>query len=375
MKKVLKLVFGLTFTLIFSLGFFVLGENMNHFKYDDPSETFIGVLSSYSYNSKADTAKAFLANELTGITSQPVYNNYQKIKELDENEIDALFIEKTLKSKIDSAEDITIFYSCDGEEKRSSTCLLTMGDEYRYYVSISNVGEAITNSYFDSVLDGSKYLNCTSTTTVNFRLINPKATTDATYRQTIMFDKDVAYFDQEFPGMNFKAYFKETINGIVPYLEHPTDDDGKFHSLTEINRDLSSQYLRYEVYLSKGGETINIESLDTLQDVTDFMFTMPVDASYFVKTPYGFSMPNNKYKAVCKLMAGEDAYQEIEQTWSEHHIYFNSDYYVSEGRLSASKTVLTMSDGEDVFALTIIVNYTDFGSTKVNFLNEVDNGK
>lgn len=371
-KRIVKLVVGLALTVAISIKLFELGNNLDHFKYDDPSETFVGVVSDSSYGSKVETAKAFLTNELTGVTSQPVYTGYEKLGDLSSNDIDNLVLEQELKSEIESAESIAVYYTCDDVSKSTKTCLLKMNGEYRYYVSMSSVGEALTNSYFDTVLDGAKYLNCTSTTTVNLRLVNPKATTDATYRQTIMFDNDIAYFDQELPGLDYEMYFTESGNSINVYLEHPDKNDGKFYTLSEINKDLRSQNLEYKVYLTKGGEKVWLESLSTLQDITDFMFMMKLDASYFVKTAYGFSMPDEKYKEVCKMMAGEDAYAEMEQAWDEYHIHFISDYYVTDGRLSASKTVLTMSNGDDIFALTINVNYTDFGTTEVTLPNSTE---
>lgn len=373
-KRILKLVVGLVLTVAMSIGMFELGNNLDHFKYDEPSETFVGVVSHSSYTSKVETARAFLTNELTGATSQPVYIGYEKISNLSTSDIENLALEEELKSEIESAESIAVYYTCDEINKSANTCLLKMNGEYRYYVSISSLGEALTNSYFDTVLDGAKYLNCTSTTTVNMRLVNPEATTDATYRQTIMFDNDIAYFDQELPGMDYEMYFTESNNSINVYLEHPQKNDGKFYSLSEINSDLRSQHLEYKVYLTKGGEKVGIDSLSTLQDITDFMFMMQLDASYFVKTTYGFSMPDEKYKEVCKMMADETAYAEMEQEWDEYHIHFNSDYYVTDGRLSASKTVLTMSNGDDIFALSIIVNYTDFGTTEVMLSNSTTEG-
>ena len=364
-KRIVKLVTGLILTAAISVGMFILGDNMNFFQYEDPSETFVGVLSERAYGSKVETAKEFITIELTGATSKPIYSGYEKIADLSSEDIEKLALSAEDKAKVTAAERVVVHYTCDDVNRSMDACLLEMEGEYRYYVSPSSNGEALTNSYFDTVLDGARYLNCTSVTTVNMRLVNPQATTDATYRQTILFDDDKAFFDQELPGFSSDMYFVEKNEYLTAYLEHPQKNDGKFYSLSEINSDLRSQNLIYEVFLVKGGERVSLKSLSTLQDITDFAFMMQVDASYFVKTPNGFSMPNEKFKEVCKLMLGDLAYGEIEQAWDEYHIHFNSDYYVTNGRLSASKTVLTMSNGEDVFALTISVNYTDFGATEI----------
>lgn len=366
-KKTIKLIVGLVLTVAVSIGMFTFGNGLDHFDYESPSETFVGVVSKESYSSKVETAKAFLANELTGAAAEPQYTGYQKIADLSIAEIENLALEQDMIDDVESAESIDVYYTCDDTNKSMNTCLLKMNGKYRYYVAMSSIGEALTNTYFDTVLDGSKYLNCTSTTTVNLREVSAKSTIDSTYRQTIMFDDDLAYIDQQFPGQEHEMYFAEENNSIEAYLKHPKEDDGKFYSLSEINNDLYSQNLRVEVYITKGGEKILVESLEKLEDITDFIFMMQLDASYFVKTSFGFSMPDDKYKEVCKVFAGEDAYAEMEEAWDEYHIHFNADYYVAEGRLSACKTVLTMSDGDDIFAITITANYTDFGTTELTF--------
>ncbi len=364
-KKIVKVVVGFILTAIFSFGFLYVSNSFVGFTYETPSETFVGKLSENSYFSKTDTARAYISEEFSGSTSNVSYSGYQKISDLTESEINALPLEDSVLENINAGEKVVVSYSCNGEDKTSNTCLLKAGSRYHYFVEPSIVGEAITNSYFESCLDGSKYLNCTATTTLNLRVISDSMSTDSIYRQVIQFNDNVAYIDQELPGMEYEMYFKENDERIAVYLKHPQRNDGIFYTLSEINSELRSQGMYYEVKLVKGGEQVNVSSLSSMQQITDFMFMMPVDASYFVKTNFGFSMPNEKYKEVCKMMSGGDAYLDIENAWREHKIHFNSDYYVTNGRLSASKTILTMTDGEDVFALTITVNYTDFGKTSV----------
>lgn len=364
-RQIFILLLCSVFIFYSGIHLYSLGSELSYFKYDTPSETFTGVVSDSSFNSKSDTAKAFVKNELTGTTSQPIYNRYESLKALTSDEIKNLSIAQDIKSQINSAENIKIYYTCDNSDKSVNACVLNMNDDdYRYYSSLSNIGEALTNSYYNSVLDSSKYLNCTGITTINMRLIHSQSTTEATYRQTVMFDNDIAYFDQELSGLEYEMYFSENENSITTYLKHPKKNDGVFYSLDEINKDYYGAELK--CYFLKCGEQIYVDSLSSLQDIIDLMFTLKVDASYFVKTPYGFNMPNEKYKEICKLMISEATYEEIEQAWADYHIYFSSDYYVTEGRLSAIKTILTMSDGDDVFSLNISSNFTEFGTTTVD---------
>ena len=372
-NRIVRLVVGLLITTAVSIGMFTAEAELNHFKYDNYSETFVGVISSASYETKEATVEGFVANELYGASAQPIYRGYDKISDLTQKEINELAIDEQTRSEIVSAEKVSVKYVSDSKEKQVNTCVLEMDGCYRYYVSLSLDGEALTNSYFDSVLDGAKYLNCTSNTVVNMRVNNRQTTSDVSYRQVIKFDDDIAYFDQAFPGMDYEMYFTEEEGSIDIYMEHPDKKDGKLYSLARINRDLRKQNLEYRVYLTNGNEQVWLDTLSTMQDITDFMFMMELDASYFVKTPYGFSMPEEKYKEVCCLMLGEYEYQEMIVAWEKHFFNFSADYYVTEGRLSASKITLSMSDGNDVFALTVTVNYTDFGTTEVYLPYSVEN--
>ena len=371
-SRIVKLVIGLLITTAVSVGMFTVEGTLNHFEHDNYSETFIGVISAASYDSKEETVRGFLETELCGASAQPVYVGYEKISDLTSEEINELALDEQTKAEVVSAERVSVRYATERDEKRVSTCVLEMNGRYRYYVSLSLDGEALTNSYFDSVFDGAKYLNCTANTVVNMRVNNKQTASDVSYRQVIQFDDDIAYFDQELPGMDYDMYFTEEENSIDIYIEHPDKRDGKLYSLARINRELRSQNLEYRVYLTNGNEQVWLDTMTTMQDITDFMFMMELDASYFVKTSYGFSMPEEKYKEVCRLMLGEREYQEMIQAWEEHYFNFSADYYVTEGRLSASKITLSMSDGNDVFALTVTVNYTDFGTTEVVLPDSVE---
>ena len=370
--RIVKLVVGLLLTASVSIGMIRLGNNVGGLDYETPSETFVGAVSAASYETKEETARAYLSNELKGDSSQPIYLSYEKVDDLTSDEIAGLALDDDLMASVESAEKGIVHYTDNSVEKRSSTTIIKANGKYRYYVSLTAVGEPLTNSYFESVFDGANYLNCTSTTTVNMRVNSSVTSSDVTYLQIIKFDDDVAYFDQQLPGMDFELYFEEVSSSIEVYIEHPQKNDGKLYPLSEINRDLYYQGFEYRVYLTNGNEQIWIDTLDAMQDITDFMFMMDLDASYFVKTSYGFSMPDEKYREVCRMLLDDVDYNMLSLAWDEYHIRFNADYYVTDGRLSASKTVLTLSDGDEVFAITITALYTDFGTTEVTLPNETE---
>ena len=361
-KRAAKLIIGLTLSISITVGMFSAGEIISGKNHEPYSETFKGYVSTSSYTTEEDTVTAFLNNEIAGATSSPEYERFEKRGELTADEIDHIKTDLELDFDIESGERISIFYR-DGERSKSvKTNLLYSNEAYRYYIELQDNDEPLTNSYFDTVLDGKKYLNCTSVTTLGIKITSPEAITDSTYLQTIMFDDDLAFFDQNIPGYDTDMYFEQGNGSIKVYLEHPARNDGVIMSLDEIN---SSSSVRYAIYLTKGTEQVWLSDLSTLEEVTDFMFMMDLDASYFVKTSYGFCMPEEKYKEVCRLLLGYDSYDQFMDEWEEHQIHFHSDYYVSEGRLSASSTVLTMINGDELLSININVKYTDFGTTVV----------
>lgn len=355
------MVIGVVLTIVSGISLIKL-NTANELKYESPSETFSGVVSKESYNSEEETVKAFFENELSNSESETIFLRYERINKLSKKEIGSLAIEDDIKDKVDNVENINVYYTCDNLNKKAKAYLIKTAAEYRYYVPLSDEGDALTNSYLDSVLDGSKYLNSTATTVLNMRVINSKTVTELTYYQTITFDDDKALFDQELPGLVSEIYFTDADNGVDTYIQHPVKKGEGFYKLSELN---SNGNMKYECYITKAGKKVSVEDLSSIKDITDFAFMLPVDASYFTKTSYGFKMTDEKYKAVCQTLLDDITYEEFSKAWDEYHIYFNSEYYVTEGRLSAQKTVLTMSDGEDIFAVTITTSYTDFGTTEV----------
>ena len=360
--KLAKMIVSVVLVAAMTSGMVYVGTHMDFFGADAYSDTFAGYVSETSYSTKEDTAKAFLQNELTGATAKPIYTGYTILEKITSKEVEELGITNLTDKVIRDAEKVKIDYICNDAETSAKTYILNSTQGYLYFIPPQETGEALTNAYFNIVCDGNKYLNSTATTNINLRVISSQMTTESTYRQIIYFDDDKAFFNQELPGFDTDIYFEERNNSILIYIEDPNNKNGHFYTLDELGR---KHGVKYYVYLVKGSESVNVDTLNKMKDIVDFAFMLELDASYFVKTDVGFSMTDDKYKEVCKFMAGEAFAEEIEKNWEEHHIHFRADYYVTDGRLSASRIVLTMSDGEDIFALTLETRYTDFGSTEV----------
>lgn len=347
--KIAKFCISLVISIALGVGLFIFGNHLDFFQPETHSETFTGYISTATYNDKVSTAKAYLSEELAGASAAPVYKKYTKLYDLSKSQLSSSKINVLTEDEILGGEVGAIDYSSEGKDFVVNAHILRTASGYRYYVAPQKRGEALTNSYLNSVLDGDKYLNCTVTTTLNMRLISSSATTDTIYRQSIYFDDDKVFFNQDLPGITQDWYLVEKENRINVYYSNGDPLESG-----------------YELYLIKNGDKIAVKSLHSIKEVTDFAFAMPIDASYFVKTDQGFSMTNEKYKAVCASIIGEEFADEIGEKWGEYHVHFRADYYVSNGRLSATQMVLTMSNGDEVFALTIEVKYSDFEKTEVN---------
>jgi len=370
-KRIVKLCVSLIIIGLIAVCAVIGKGYLNFFKAEKYGETFSGYLSESAYNTQQLAVTAYVETELTGSTSTPTCTGYRKVATLTDTQVSSLKIADFTSEEISGVDEIEIEYSDAGIEKSTKTYLVDTSGGYHYFVALQEEGEPIANSYFQTVLDGGKYLNCTSTTTLGLRLISDSAVTDTTYRQQLVFANDKVYFDQDLPGYGQDFYFEQTDSGIVTYLENPLGESGKFYSVDEVNRQLAKEgYKLSDVYLMKGDEEVNVSSLSTIEDIADFMFAMQIDSSYFVKTSYGFAMSDDKFMSVCKQMAGDSFAQEIEEAWDEYHVHFRGDYYVSDGRLSLSQIVLTMSNGDDVFALTVSTKYSDFGTSQVNIPKE-----
>ena len=358
-KKIVHLIIGLILSAAFGTGFLVLGSDISDIGSKKYSETFTGVVSSSTYSSKEKAAEAFVFEEMKGETSKNItYKSYSVVKSLSADDVRALNVPNTENAY--SGEKVKIEFLDDQIEYSVHAYLIDTPSGIRFIAPLAENGEKITNSYFASVFAGEHYLNCTATTVVGVR----SGEVSSSYRQTIYIAEDKAFFDQGLPGFSTDMYFKDNGGSITPYLKHPqrTDDDN-FYSLSEINS--SSGNIRYEVVLIKGNEQLNVSSFSSMKDITDFMFMFDVDASYFVKTDYGFAMTNEKYKEACRVMLGLND-EQVDSAWYSNQISFEARYYVTDGKLSAAVTYFNILEDGQINSISVTTKYTDFGTTVVD---------
>ncbi len=371
-KKIVSLAIGFVLTLACSLGFFFYGRSLNGFKVDAYSETFTGYVSERTYSTKEETAQEFLAQQLSGETSDPVMDSFTQVRQLPASELDGIKAMSDSYSNIVSGEEIEVKYIVDGTSGIGNTpyalpqykyvsvyILVTSSGEYYYFVPLQAKGQPLANSYYASVVDAEKYRNCTATVKMQLTVEGTTPMNQA-MTQVIEFGGDIARLGQP-AGSDW--YFKDTGYGIEPYLQHPEKMDGKYYSASEINA--SSGSTRYQFFIQTVDGMIDVATMDGMGDLVSLVFALDVDASYFVKTDYGFCIPNEKCKEVAKKMF-VGSMPDVDAMWEEYNIYFSAEYYVTEGRLSASKVILTMFNGANTYSYSAISTYTDFGTTVVS---------
>lgn len=311
------------------------------------SETFTGCISEKNYISKEAAARAFVAEELSGQSAVYYYNGYTKTGELTDEELETINGQNAVGETIYGGDKVRIAFGNAETENNVGAYLLETATKYRYFVLPPEVGEPVTNAYLNSVLDGNNYLNCTATSTVSISALDIMNT----YMQVIQFDDDKAYFKQELPGLINDVYLQEYSDGLIAYTEIPELNDGKF-------------YPRSDMVFRKGNAEIPISALESMLDIVNLTFTIVVDASYFVKQSYGFSMTDNNFKEFLRAYFGDEI-GDLDTFWKDYKVYFRSDYYVSEGRLSETETILRLLIDGEIFTLSVVTSYNGFGTTEV----------
>lgn len=367
-KKIIVTVVSAAAVIAVAITFGILC-NLESNGFNNYGETFTGYISENAYPSRESAAQAFVKEQLSGAYESPVYTDCKVLNEMSTAEIDKLNAPSLQSARsatkyITGGDNCEITYEVDGNKRRIKADILYTDEiECLYRARLPENGEQPTKAYLDSVFDGEKYLNCTSTSRFGITVMSIYNT----YMQTIKFADDCAYFNQELPGFLNEVYLREYDDGVTVFLKNPAGKgDDNFYTVSEINAMLFKDGLKLApLYLTKGAMQVNIDSLKSMRDVTDFVFLMPIDCSFFTKTENGFSMTADKYKAVCTALAGEDFAEEFDKFWHDYKVNFHADYYVTDGRLSRVQTVLQMAYDGDLMSIMMTTDYTDFGSTKV----------
>lgn len=327
------------------------------------SETFEGVVSESTYDSKDDAAKGFLEEELSVGSTKAELTAYNKEKDLSESEIEKLKISTQVDGTISSVEKGKISYTqteaqvpfAAAQDSQEEVLVVTVyiitytstGSTtvtYKYYAPLPEKGEALSASYYNSVLGGNQYENCTVTATSTTTSSYAGASAKITLKYVMAIDNDKASlkFDMgvSAPGVNTKVsmsfYLADTATGLKC-------------ALLEDNGYVLSSLDDAELYIESVSELYSSQLTEA-------------ECALFVKTDYGFELK----EGVLENLIGEAGSSSFKGTCK---------YYVAEGKIDKAvcdySMKLTSPEGTMNMSGNVDCKFSNYGTTTVNLPDQV----
>ncbi len=339
-------------------------------KVNNSNDTYEGTVSEQSYESQNDAASAFVAAELSGSDYRVEMTKYEKQSDLSSKEISKLNIEGEIDGTVNSVEKGRVYYHEAGAVRSVAAPVAETDDSvyvtiyiivftatgaevtsYKYYVPLPENGEAISYSYYSSVLNEESYKNCTirsvatgsSTQTVGE--VTQSSTSRVEYNMYINSDKLM----MEFSVSSTTGDDTQTIAMTVYMID--TSEGVKCAAV--VNGVATS------IRLNETGLNITSVSEAYASQLTE------AQCSLFVKTSYGFKLKENALK---ELAGGALDIADFDG---------NCDYYVTDGRLSKAVCNFSFSMTEPTYNISMQtesnseVLYSDFGTTTVTIPDDV----
>ena len=328
------------------------------------SETYAGTISEQSYTSQQLAIQAFLTEELSTSSENATYVSYEKQGDISQKEINSLAIPTAERESITSAEKGTILYTLSSDTANTlyaaddpTLCkgvyILNMGNAYRYYDPIPAIGEALSNSYLQSVLSSDSYTNCT----MEMKLFSE--TTTQGKDLTISYDL-VCKITDKVVGIDLSVTAAMSDKSKTKTMKlFVVDDNGSVKAVFE-NK---GTYVllpdnEYDDYF------LNVDSTDELAEMS-----MPryLDASYFEKTDTGFKMKDNKVFDYIWEYAKASGYGGCIISKAEGSF----DFRIKEGRICEGTSTCSINMGDSFTGVMVYANstnsykYYDFGKTTV----------
>lgn len=371
MKKVISIFTALSLALGVCVG--LVGC-----KKDEVTDTFTGVISEESYESVEAAAAAFLANEVGGGVLPTVFVSYEKTGDLSDKEISELNVTDAERNDLESAESGIAKYkegseaataaevdggdSADGESEETYSqrlyVLIFKGNIYRYYVPQLAVGEMVTKSYYDSVMNVDNYKNCTMT--VSGMSLNQDENYSEIYRATILYSETAFYSKEKdlIDGKSLETYYFEYDGKLYcAYQELNDDSNAPWEVEIEEYFDSVDEIRKYGLTQNTWSPFGSIVRYIGEEAVIDFTF--------FQKTEDGmkFVIPE-RYKNVTR-----------------RNPYFN---YIDRVMERVKEVAIKVKDGRVVEKTTewnyrissegitsVIYKFDSFGTTKVEIPQEI----
>lgn len=356
MKKLL-VVLTLTTVLTFSFCMFGCSEK----KDDYGTDTFVGAISEETYESDEDAVKGFLENEISGEAVKAELVNFEQKKELSKSQIGQLAVDKLEEDEeIVSAKEVKVTYKrndsgrvAQSEDNYFEFTIYVLeitshGTElhtYRYYVPKANVGDVLTRSYYDDLLNPEKYINCTQ----EYTSVAKQGSIEITQNYLIKIAENKAFINLHIVNPNSTGFNIEYMD-LLAYFEY--DDDANELKIWASN-DNGATYILGSNYSFASLGVTDIKSLST-------MCIPKIDYSYYIKTDFGFKISEDFLNKYISKVYGYDN--------DSINADCNLNVYIQDGKIvkMESDNSITIKQG---FSMTIknseSLEFKDFGTTSV----------
>lgn len=340
-----------------------------------PTDTFEGEVSSQAYTSQQAAAAACIQEEISGSDAAFTLTKTEKQSDLSEKEIKKLKITDKVNGKVESVEKVKAYYVCsqsarsaeassDGTDGLYITIYIikfipqgATTSQYKYFVPLPEVDEALTKSYYNSVLNPQNYKNCTVTTTTSTTVTaNTNGATPQTQTQT-------------------STVFLSISESAIKMDMNVMDQNVSLYAVTV------SDELKWAMVVGPVCTTITSEQLESMglnfNSVSDIYTSGLNEAqhSLFIKTDYGFTMNadtltelvKDTFNATFNAMGLYGTTIEVGDSSCEYRV--KGGKVVSESaKFKASVTV----QGTKVSAASeVSVEFKDFGKTKITLPEKV----
>lgn len=380
-KKILALI---TFIVVAVLCFTVAacgGGNDD----GDYGKTFAGKLSEQTYTTAEEAAAAFIENEISGNTTHAVFVSYEKVADVAEEDIAELLgitedevadIESVEEGVISYTETIAAAYSAESSDVTEQKVYIVhyVSGEFRYFVPVVSVGEVLTKSYYEWVMDPDNYKNCTMTMSMQqetsvsitgFGTETILTTTEYTYRIT----ESAVYLSMQVTSTITSNGATETeTEALEAYIVE------KSGTLLVVAREEGGPW-----QVASAAE-IGLE-FESIEDIVTSSQVDGEDWTLFVKTQNGFVLRSDRINEYLDMYLSEDEeFQSImEQFGGDLDISLDAEYFLTEDRISKSDVNISMGLSMSQMGMSVSVsaaanataNYSSFGSTVVDIPAEV----
>ncbi len=360
MKKFLSVMLMIVMAMSIAVAAVGCGGNEPTYSSED---TFTGALSKEGYESEAKAVEMFLASEISGEAVKAELVGFEKKSDLSQEQIKELNTEDVLNEddEIVSAQVVEVKYnkkevevsntaSQEDEYSVFTVYIIEISPsgktvhEFRYYVPKAANGDVLTKSYYEDVLDPSKYVNCTQEYSNNTSVDMGGMTMNTNINYTIKVADDKAFLSMHLPNLT-GAGLDAAYMDLLGYFEY---SEGNF--VIWASQDNGTTYIKSQVNTFAPYGITDMKSFATM--------CMPkLDYSYFEKTDFGFKIQDG--------FVGKYISKSLAQMGYATDINAELLFYVKEGRIEKMVANVNGTIGGVKYTGHEELVYSAFGTTTV----------